>query len=168
MSWNGLSIDDELFSAEESQKILSNPAVAYDLVAIMMGKKLGSGCYRAVYECNAYPTSKYVIKIEPGSSSCNVVEAAVWNEVKWFTGEMEWVKKWFAPVEWISPNGKILCMHKTIQKPNKKKPDKVPTFLSDIKEENFGWIGNNYVCHDYGQLWNLTKYNKGFKKAKWY
>lgn len=81
---------------------------------------------------------------------------------------MEWVKDWFAPVKWISPNGRILVMRKTEEKPDKKRPDKVPDFLWDVKVDNFGWIGNNLVCHDYGQFYNMIDYKKKMKKVKWY
>lgn len=164
----GLTIEDELYDYEEAKKILVGPVVSYDFIACFLGKKLGYGCYRAVYDYNLSEKKRpLVLKIEPGFTNCNVTEAAIWNEVYWFQNELAWVKDWFAPVEWISPNGKVLCMHKTEPRPAKKRPTKVPHFLSDIKDENFGWIGNKFVCHDYGQLWNITHYHKRFKPATW-
>lgn len=162
-----LTIPDELFDREEVNKLLVNPTVPYDFFATFLGSKINSGTYRAVYNYNLGRKNQYVLKIEPGFTSCNAIEASVWAEVKYFTNKLEWVKKWFAPVEWISPNGKILCMQKTEEKPNKKRPTEIPSFLSDVKPENYGWIGNNFVCHDYGHLWGVTNFKKQFKKVNW-
>ena len=168
LSSNEFVIEDNLFNMDEARKILASPVLSYDFIAAFLGKKLGSGCYRSVYDYNLGRDKDYVIKIEPGFSNCNHNEAQTWSEVSYFTGKLEWVKKWFAPVKWISPNGKVLCMEKTIPEHKKlKRPDMVPAFLNDFKYDNFGWIGNDFVCHDYGQLWNMTNYTSKKIKVNW-
>ncbi len=163
-----LVIEDNLYDMEETRKILASPVLSYDFIVSFVGKKIGSGCYRSVYDYNLGKKNEFVLKLEPGFSGCNPNEAQIWNEISYFTKNLEWVKDWFAPVEWISANGKVLCMQKTIPYHKKlKHPDKIPSFLSDVKIDNFGWIGNRFVCHDYGQIWNLTSYPKKFKKATW-
>ena len=57
-------------------------------------------------------------------------------------------------------------MQKT-KETKKEKPDKVPEFLWDVNEWNFGWIGDNYVCHDYGQFYGFIEYSKKMKKVSW-
>ena len=110
---------------------------------------------------------KYVIKIEPRNTNCNQVEYTLWEEIKGLTGDLAWVKDWFAPVKWISPNGRILLMQKTKEDFNKEYPEKIPKFMWDVKPDNFGWIGKNLVCHDYGQFYSFIEYSKKMKKVDW-
>lgn len=160
-----MRLEDNLNNVKEIADILDVAPVAIDLVTSIIGEDIGRGTYRAVYEYNL--DDRYVVKIEPENTSCNLIEYMIWDEVKGLMGESEWVKKWFAPVKWISPNGRILIMQKTHKRDNKVKPEKIPKFLWDVCERNFGWIGNNYVCHDYGQLYNMIAYPKAMKKIEW-
>lgn len=91
----------------------------------------------------------------------------MWAQIEDLCGDLAWVKEWFAPVKWISPNGRVLIMKKTVEKPNKKRPERVPKFLWDVKWDNFGWIGNKFVCHDYGQFYNFMEYRKATRKIVW-
>lgn len=43
-------------------------------------------------------------------------------------------------------------------------PDKIPDFIFDSHSNNFGWIGDKFVCHDYGQLYGLLDFRKKMKK----
>lgn len=161
-------IEDELLDAERANAMLKIPAVGYDFVTSLCGEHLGSGAFRSVF--NYVLDDKYVIKVEPKNTNCNTIEYMMYNEIQHLSGDLEWVKKWFAPVKWISPNGRLLVMQKTKphnNKTKKKRPCKIPKFLWDVKEENFGWIGNNYACHDYGQLYNLIDYSKKMVKIDW-
>ena len=109
----------------------------------------------------------YVIKIEPNSTECNMTEYMLWDEIRGLKNERAWVKEWFAPVIWMSPNGKILCMQKASEYPKNKKlerPKEIPAFFSDVKWDNFGWIGNRFVCFDYGFLYKFIKYEKKMQK----
>jgi hypothetical protein len=144
--------------------IVQNSDVITDMVNTLCGQHIGDGLYRSVYEYQL--DRNYVIKLEGTSTNCNLVEYLIWEEVQGLIGDMAWVKDWFAPVKWISPNGRILVMKKT-KKTDKPKPDKIPKFLWDVKENNFGWIGDKYVCHDYGQFYNMIHYPKGMQKVNW-
>lgn len=141
-------------------------SVNSDLITMFLGQKIGSGSYRSVYEFNPNP-QKYVVKIEPLSTDCNSNEFLIWNEISWLKGELSCVKNWFAPVLWMSPNAKVLIMERTFEKSNLTRPDKIPDFMTDIKFENYGWIGNKFVCHDYGFLSRFIEYKKKLRKANW-
>lgn len=160
-----MNLSDKLNDIQLVANIARASNVNYDLITSLCGKRLGSGYYRAVHEYNM--DNRYVIKLEDGASSCNMTEYLMWKELEHLCGDLAWVKKWFAPVKWISPNGRVLVMRKTSEKPDKKRPEKVPNFLWDVKWDNFGWIGNQFVCHDYGQFYNFIDYKKGMQKAHW-
>lgn len=160
-----MNLEDNLLDLDRTNSMLQIPAVASDFVTLLCGRFIGSGVYRSVFECNF--DDRFVVKVEPRNSGCNFIEYMIYDEVKWLKGDLEWVKDWFAPVEWISPNGRILLMRRTKEYPKRKKPEKVPKFLWDLKTDNFGWYKGNYVCHDYGQLYNFIEYKKTFKKINW-
>lgn len=159
-----MKLEDRLSSIKEVHNILDVAPLAMDLVTSICGEDLGKGAFRAVYEYNLDP--RYVVKIEPQNTNCNMVEYLIWEEVKGLTGKLAWVKDWFAPVKWISPNGRVLVMQKTKER-KKAKPESVPAFLWDVKDDNFGWIGDKYVCHDYGQFYNFINYPSKMKKVDW-
>lgn len=162
----GVKLEQELNDIERISNILQLGAVANDLVVSLCGKYIGSGISRSVFEYNLDP--RYVIKVEPlSTNNNNMVEQMMWNEIHGLCGNLEWVKKWFAPVLWCSPNGRLLVMRKTEEKPGKKRPEMIPEFLWDVKSDNFGWIGNQFVCHDYGQFYNFRHYSKKMKKVNW-
>lgn len=160
-------LENNLNSIEEVCTLSHLQDVNTDLILSLCGKKLGSGVYRAVYDYNF--DDKYVIKIEPRSTECNITEYMLWDEINGLTNDLAWVKGWFAPVLWMSPNGKILVMEKTSEFPKNKKlerPKSVPAFFTDLKRDNWGWIGNRFVCHDYGFLYKFIKYEKKMQKIK--
>ena len=162
-----MRLEDNLDNIGSLHHIVTSTPVITDLITSLCGEHLGTGVFREVYDYNL--DDKYVIKIEPENTNCNIIEYMIWNEVKGLINNSEWVKKWFAPVKWISPNGRILVMRKTIDCGEKKKPlpEKIPAFFWDVKLDNFGWIGNDFVCHDYGQFYNMIHYPKKMVKAKW-
>ena len=163
---------------EGARAIIESSNVGIDLVLCLLGPQMANGNFRAVYE-HAHDPNK-VIKIEYGhnqktahdsimqNSFCNIQEFLLWREIEGLKGKLAWVKDWFAPVEWISPSGHILCMQKTEQMPDRKRPDKIPEFLWDVKRENFGWIGDKFVCHDYAHVSALITYQKKMQKVKDY
>lgn len=103
-------------------------------------KRLGYGAFRQVFVIN----ENYVFKIETDGDWMNIMEAKLWNFVK-YTPDLA---KWFAPVRFISEDGKILIMDK-VDVNKKKYPKKIPAFFTDLKMSNFGWIGDRFVCCDY-------------------
>jgi len=160
-----MKLEDNLLNIEKVSDLLKITPVALDFVTSICGNSIGFGIYRSVFDYNL--DDKFVVKIEPLNTGCNLVEYMIWEEVKGLSGSLEWVKEWFAPVKWISPNGRILIMKKTKEDYKKKKPEGIPSFLWDVKEDNFGWIGNKFVCHDYGQFYNMIHYPKKMRKVNW-
>ena len=158
-------LDNNLNNIQDVALITSLADVNTDLITMNIGKFLGKGTYRTVYEYNM--DSRYVIKIEPDNTSCNLMEYTLWDEIQGLTGKLVWVKDWFAPVHYCSPNGKILIMERTIQNYSRTRPNVVPNFFTDVKSNNFGWLGKNFVCHDYGFIWRFIKYEKKFQKIEW-
>lgn len=117
-----------------------------DMFRIMLGDKIGAGWAREVYDM-ALSDGKYVIKIETkGQSFQNIQEWEFWQVAK----KTKWAK-WFAPCEQISPCGTILVQHKAVVfRDTDKMPTQLPRFFTDLKSENYGKIGNQIVCVDYG------------------
>lgn len=160
-------LQNNLNSLDEVHTIVDSQDVNTDLITTLLGKKLGWGCYRTVYQHNW--DENWVIKVEHDSTNCNITEFMLWDEVRGLKNNLAWVKEWFAPILWMSPNGRILCMQKTEEYPRNKKierPTEVPAFFTDVKWNNFGWIGNKFVCHDYGFIHKFIKYENKMQKIK--
>jgi|SRR6478736_9648002 len=155
-------LENKLNSIQEVSSLSLLQDINTDLILSLCGKKIGSGAYRTVYDYNL--NDKYVIKLEPNATDCNISEYILWDEIQGLKGDLEWVKSWFAKVIWMSPNGKILVMEKTSENPKKERPREVPAFFTDLKYDNWGWIGNRFVCHDYGFLYKFIKYEKKMQK----
>lgn len=116
-----------------------------DLAALFLGEEIGVGTYRTVWSTNL--NAERVIKREGGDASfSNVLEWEVWQVVKDTKHA-----RWFAPCYAISPCGIWMIQHRTAEiKDIAALPKKIPAFLTDIKVPNWGWIGDQLVCHDYG------------------
>lgn len=142
-----------------------NPLIQLEFMTSVLGKPLGDGIGRKVFESNwENGEGKWVIKIEdcsPGRFQ-NVTEWNSWSFVK----GTKWAK-WFAPIEWISSCGSVLIMRKT--KAPIVFPEKMPIFLTDFKRDNYGMIDKQIVCHDYGTnvLMSYGLSNR-MKKADWW
>lgn len=158
-------LQNNLNDISEAATLLALQDVSVELIISLLGEKIGAGVYRSVYAYNL--DNRYVVKVEPLNTESNMSEYIVWKEVQNLTGNLAWVKEWFSPILWCSPNGKILVQRRTQERPNKKRPEKVPAFFFDVKQDNFGWIGNKLVCHDYGILYGLISYSKKMKKVTW-
>lgn len=154
-------INRTLITPERLNDIAFDPILSAELMSVICGKYIGGGAYRQVFEFAL--NNDYVIKIETEGGYSNFQEFTLYEEVNGLCNSLAWVKDWFAPISWISPNGQILCMQKTEDKPGKTKPNKVPAFFLDVKPDNFGWIGNKYVCHDYGVIFGFLRYPKKYK-----
>ena len=127
--------------------VQDRPFTNLDFIDLFCGEHLGSGVSRDVYVYQIDP--RWVIKIEtPDSEGDNWAEWRVWNTVKYTT---DGTKDWFAPCDWISRAGRVMLQKRTkpIETKEKKIPEKIPAFFTDVKDSNFGWIGNQLVCHDY-------------------
>lgn len=132
---------------EEKLETLKDFDVCSGILEILFGPKIGEGLHREVYE---YAIDKrYVIKIERSSETlCNMKEFMFWNEV----GYQKELNKWLCPIKEMSSNGRILIMEKMKPITEKNKhliPKEIPVWLSDMKWDNYGFIGKQFVCCDY-------------------
>lgn len=118
--------------------------IGMDFFDLIAGKKIGNGVARQVFLHRQMPD--HVIKIEVASQSFqNTMEWEVWNAVQ-FTD----LSKWFAPCVDISPCGIVLIQKRAEGIPAHLLPKKVPSFMVDLKQENWGVIKKKPVCFDYG------------------
>lgn len=119
-----------------------NAYVLRDGFRMFCTEQIGAGIARKVFRSDLLPD--YVIKTEENSGSFqNVLEWETWREVK----DTKFAK-WFAPCIEISSNGSVLVMKRT--KPLTRDPEKMPAFFTDMKRTNYGMLGRQPVCHDYG------------------
>lgn len=138
---------------------------ARDLLGISVGEKIGRGLSREVFRYT--PDKTCVIKVESdGDRFQNIIEWEVWRTVCDTP-----LAKWFAPCVEISPNGIYLIQKRTEPIPLSRYPKEVPALLGDLKKENFGYLNNRFVCHDYGTM-HITAINASlntrFRKTKWW
>jgi hypothetical protein len=134
-----------------------------DLFNMLVGKDIGAGQYRRVYE-HAFDKSM-VIKQDSGANFSNIHEWMLWNELK--DGPLG---KWLAPVHFCSPRGLWIVQAKTRPIPIGKYPKRVPALFADIKPDNWGIYRGRPVCHDYGNhaVFTVAKPHLGkLKQVVW-
>ena len=136
-----------------------------DFARLFAGKKLGNGITRWVFENKQDPTC--VLKFEVGSGDMfqNVIEWKVWEAVRADRS----LRRWFAPCVAISENGLVLIQKKVEPVGNRVRLKKVPDFLTDVKDANWGVYKGRLVCHDYGlmPLWYLLDKGKRMRRSHW-
>lgn len=115
-----------------------------DIITLMCGELLGEGTHRDVFVYNMDP--RYVVKIQHTTDVfSNTLEFELWNYVKDTS-----YGKFFAPCLWLSANGRILIQKRTKPLTDKLRPPEfIPNFFWDVKDSNFGYIGKQFVAHDY-------------------
>lgn len=128
-----------------------------EFTGIYLGKPIGSGAYRRVYEHCLDDSLVIKVEEEPGDFA-NVIEHMLWKEIEHF----KVLARWFAPVIAISPSGSVLLQKRTLPIQKKHLPKRIPNFLFDVKHDNWGMIDGHPVCHDYGNIamtskWSLVK-----------
>lgn len=134
-----------------------------DCFNMLCGKLLGEGIHRKVFACKIRPD--LVVKVETDDSRgfANVFEQQFWDCYQYCDD----VKKWLAPCEFLSPDGRILLQKKCDPVPDSYNLPKVmPEFLTDLKRANFGLLDGRLVCVDYA----ITVMNPITKprKAEWF
>lgn len=132
-----------------------------DFWRLVVGELLGEGLYRRTYACTLDPS--LVVKVEK-SDGCfhNVREWDVWQTIQYAP---KW-RRWLAPCVRISPKGEYLLMKRTEPVMRGLLPEKVPSFLTDLKPGNFGRLDGKIVCHDYATP--IIDLSLRLKRAKWY
>lgn len=137
-----------------------NTSVHRDAFNLLCDERIGQGMSRQVFSSLLLPDC--VIKIEDSSANFqNIIEWETWKAVKGTDFEAL-----FAPCRWISPNGIVLVMEKTI--PTNDLPARMPAFLADFKRGNFGLLRGQFVCHDYGSHLMLENgMTRRMRKVDW-
>lgn len=123
------------------------------MINLFVGKKIGGGASRRVYEMVGHPDR--VLKVEhTGFSFHNHAEWAIWNEVKHWP-----ISDWFAKCIDIDSLGNVLMQQRTTPFKSerdfkdalvKTRGNQLPSFFADVHYGNFGMLNDVVVCHDYG------------------
>ncbi len=121
-----------------------------DSFNLLCGDKLGSGIHRDVFQCRLRPDLVVKVEIEEAWRLFpNVKEQRFWDENQRYKK----VADWLAPCEYLSPDGRVLLQKKCDPLPTSYKlPGKLPTFLTDIKRDNFALLDGRLVCVDYASV----------------
>lgn len=139
-------------------------AVFEDAFNLLCGKLIGEGIHRKVFACRLRP--ELVVKVEENEGFdryfANLQESKFWSDNQYH----EPVAKWLAPVEYLSPDCRILLQRRCDPVPESYElPPMLPHFLTDHKRENFGILDGRFVCVDYAMT--LQHPNKQLRKASW-
>ena len=127
---------------------------------ILCGAYIGSGVYREVFKNRMDPST--VVKVEQeGENFANILEWEVWQQARHAPA----LAKWFSPCRFISPSGAVMIQAMTTPCLKRDLPRRVPGFLTDMKQDNRGWLDGRVVCHDYGNI--LIGGGAALKKADW-
>lgn len=116
------------------------------VIETVLGKKLGEGAYRTVYELQYNPTK--VCKVElRGDAFANVEEFDVWSRLK----DTKWAK-FLAPIHSIDQFGAVMIQERTTPLTDEQwfGFKRIPNFITDLKKDNFGMLDGRVVAHDYG------------------
>jgi hypothetical protein len=117
-----------------------------DAFNLLCGRLIGEGAYRKVFECLIRQDLVVKVEIDTGRRNfMNVLEMEFWRASMYNKS----VASWLAPCEHLSPDGRILLQRRCEGIGRTFLPDKLPKFLADIKQENFGYYEGRVVCVDY-------------------
>lgn len=142
---------------------IENHFVHRDSFNLMCDQLIGSGIARQVFSSKLFPKSVIKVEVNAGSFQ-NIIEYEVWQRIQYTK-----LAEWFAPCEYISPNGSILIQAKTSPVPYDAYPEEMPVFMTDFKRENYGFYNGHIVCHDYGTCLLFEHgMSKRMKKPKWW
>lgn len=137
--------------------------IANDLFRLLVGDRLGEGIDREVFEMATDPDG-HVLKFETGAGRFqNVAEWQVWDHVQHTP-----LARWFAPITHISPCGTVLIQRRTRAGRPDEMPERIPSFFTDVKLDNWGMLDGQPVCHDYGHHLLLERgMTKRMRKVVW-
>lgn len=129
----------------------------------LCGKRINSGLYRDVYELKDNPL--YVVKIEHSPGKCGFANASEWVN---YIQHKDWkgFGEYLVPCEAISETGQWMIQRRIKHRESEEYPKKIPSFFTDTKYTNFGWIGDRFVCCDYPHL--IMGIPLRMKLAKWW
>lgn len=137
-----------------------------DLFNLVCGKLLGEGVHRKVFECRL--REDLVVKVETPNTFrffANVHEMKLYNDAPYV------VQRWLAKPDMLSPDGRIMFQERVLPAADVSElPETLPSFLTDIKPENFGWVREGdtrrLVCVDYALVKTGTL-NMKPRKVQW-
>lgn len=141
---------------------MSNKDTYQDAFNMLCGEQLGEGIHRTTYACKIRPD--LVVKVENSDMRyfANIMEDKFWADNEHYKK----VADWLCPVEFLSPDGRLLMMRRAEPiRPSDQLPDKLPSFLTDVKRENFGWLDGRLVCVDYAMT--IPNPSTRLRKADW-
>jgi hypothetical protein len=126
---------------------LSDFAEAFqDAFNLLCGKKIGEGIHRNVFECRVRPDLVVKVETDEWRYFANVLEMKFWSDHQHYAK----VADWLAPCEFMSPDGRVLLQKRVLPlRDGDALPPKLPSFLSDVKRDNFGLLEGRIVCMDY-------------------
>lgn len=132
-----------------------------DAFNLLCGALLGEGVHRKVFACRLRPELVVKVEAEPAFRYfANVHEMKMWNDSSLKEAE------WLAPCRYLSPDGRILLQDRADPVPGDyEMPERMPSFLTDFKRENFGILRGKLVCIDYAMP--IPSYNSRLKKVNW-
>ena len=133
-----------------------------DLKELVMGKALGYGIARKVGVFSPDPT--LVIKCALNDPEQNWIEWRIWQEIS----EVKHLSKWFAPCVSISTCGMFLLQKRVEMGKKADYPATVPSFFTDLKYSNYGFLNGQLVCCDYGSFIVTNGLSAKLKKADWW
>lgn len=140
----------------------SGNTICRDTFDLLVGERLGRGVGREVFACALSP--ELVLKFEvKGKSFQNALEWEVWQTFQYAPK----LAKWLAPCVAISACGSVLVQKRTYPLRESALPRSVPSWLSDLKPDNWGELDGLPVCHDYGYPHGLIAWKPGMQKTGW-
>lgn len=132
-----------------------------DAFNLLCGDLLGRGIHRTVYTCRLRPDLVVKVDGDEQPNFANVFEQRFWDDHEAYSA----VSRWLAPCEYLSPDGRILLQKRCDPVKTADLPDKLPGFITDMKAENFGMLGDRVVCLDYA--YTIPNPSVRLKKAHW-
>lgn len=135
-----------------------------DAFNLLCGDKIGSGVHRNVFACRLRP--ELVVKVEIDGGQWRYFANA--QEMKFWSDQQHYPKvaDWLAPCDYMSPDGRILLQRRADPiRSTDTLPENIPSFLNDIKRENFGFLNGRLVCVDYAM--HVDNPNLRLKKITW-
>lgn len=129
----------------------------------LCGALLGEGIHRKVFACRL--DESLVVKVENDEeyrSFANVFEWQNWTDHQFNQS----VAKWLAPCTMISPCGLVLIQKRVQPLRESERPEKLPAFLTDVKDANFGLFEGRVVASDYSTI--IANASTRLRKAEWF
>ncbi len=146
------------------KKMEKNKMIEKELENFILGKQIGSGIHRIVYECLWDEALVVKVAIDDDARAVNLLEEKLWLEI----AETP-VAKWFTPVVGCSQAGKYLLERRVEKLPKEQYPKEIPHFFTDTKYSNFGWLkGKGFVCCDYGTFNIFKGLSTKMKSVEWW